>query len=140
MTSRNDVSCGESVSMAQVLGPTVPNCKATLSQDKAEGWGHLVPMTSELEKIAESQWRDGFRERIRLAQGKRTQEQMAKLLGISREAYSKYVGSRKSVMPTRYLSRFAAICAVDLDWLIDGDAAAVPQHKEAPPETRRKRA
>lgn len=97
-------------------------------------------MASDLEKIAESEWREGFRARIRHAQGGRTQETMAKLLGITREAYSKYVGGRKSVMPPRLLPKFCAICDVTLDWLIEGDTKGIPQKKPAPPEKRRKRA
>lgn len=99
-------------------------------------------MASDIEKIAESQWREGFRERIREAQGNRTQETMAKLLGISRDAYSKYVGGRKSVMPARLLPKFCAICDVKLDWLIEGDQKTVPQRKpqeKQPPARRRMR-
>lgn len=118
MTDRKDVSA-ESL-MPKLLGPFVPKRKAIMSHDSGVCGGHLVPMGSDPESIAESRWREGFRERIRIAQGGRTQETMARLLGISRDAYAKYVGSRGTVMPVRLLPKFCDICDVDLGWLIDG--------------------
>lgn len=99
-------------------------------------------MGLDTEIIAETEWREGFRERLRHAQGGRTQETMAKLLGISRDAYAKYVGGRKSVMPVRLLPKFCAICDVSLDWLIEGDTKVAAQRKaqpqEQPPPARRR--
>jgi hypothetical protein len=129
MTDRNEVG-GESNVMPELLGPIVPKCKANLSHDSQIGWGHSVPMALDLESIAESEWREGFRERLRQAQGGRTQETMAKLLGISRDAYAKYVGGRKSVMPVRLIPKFCAICDVSLDWLIEGDVKVTPLRKQ----------
>lgn len=80
-------------------------------------------MLEDAEKIAETEWREAFRERVRLAQGKRTQSDMAKLLGISRDSYAKYVGSRGSVMPVRLVPQFCRICDVKMEWLIEGDEA-----------------
>lgn len=91
------------------------------------------------EKIAETAWREGFRERLRQAQGGRTQENMAKLLGISRGAYSKYVGSRKSMMPTRLLPKFCVICDVPLLWLIEGPEIAKPEVRPKPVPQKRAR-
>lgn len=78
-------------------------------------------MQNDAEKLAETAWREAFRERVRKAQGNRTQIAMAKLLGISRDSYAKYVGGRGSVMPVRLLPQFCRICDVDIDWLIEGE-------------------
>jgi len=87
--------------------------------DNWDSWAHPLTM-AENENATEAEWREGFRQRLRDAQGGRTQETMARLLGISRDAYSKYVGGRKSAMPIRLLPKFAAICDVSLEWLIEG--------------------
>lgn len=104
MTARNE-AMSESVSMPGLLGPTVPICKAILSHDLQISVGHSVQMAEPAENAAESEWREQFRERVRQAQGERTAEDMAELLGTSRSAYSKYVGGRGSVMPTRLLPK-----------------------------------
>ena len=44
-------------------------------------------MADDVEDIAESQWRDAFRARVREAQGDRKDKDMAKLLGITPERY-----------------------------------------------------
>jgi len=80
-------------------------------------------MADEVEDIAESQWRDAFRARVREAQGDRKDKDTAKLLGIIPERYRKYVGggaSRKTVIPVRLLTRFCLITDRPLEWLIDG--------------------
>jgi DNA-binding transcriptional regulator YdaS (Cro superfamily) len=119
ITARNEIGT-ESV-MNECMGPSVPIVKAILSHDTTHGAGHCVPMAEDAEIIAESEWREGFRQRIRQAQGGRTQETMARLLGVSRDAYAKYVGGRKSVMPVRLLPKFCEICDVRLEWLIEGN-------------------
>lgn len=139
MIDLNDV--GESVSMPKVLGPTVPLCKAILSQDLKSSVGHSVLMTEDTETAAESEWREQFRQRLRQAQGERTADDMAELLCISRSAYSKYVGGRGSVMPTRLLTRFCKICGVQLQWLIDGNVkTAAPRKQASSPAKPAKRA
>jgi transcriptional regulator with XRE-family HTH domain len=70
---------------------------------------------------ADLAWLEGFRGRLKQARGERSQEDMAYLLGITRDAYSKYEGSRGTVIPTRLLPRFCKICAVRIEWLIEGD-------------------
>ena len=85
--------------------------------------GQCAPMADDVEDIAESQWRDAFRARVREAQGDRKDKDMAKLLGITPERYRKYVGggaSRKTVIPVRLLTRFCLITDRPLEWLIDG--------------------
>jgi hypothetical protein len=65
-------------------------------------------MPNDVEDIAESQWRDAFRARVREAQGDRKDKDMAKLLGITPERYRKYVGGgagRKTVIPVRLLTQ-----------------------------------
>lgn len=106
--------------MTESMGHSVPKIKAVLSHDINLCPGHSVLMLDDIEKIAETEWREAFRERVRKAQGGRTQSDMAKLLGISRDSYAKYVGGRGSVMPVRLLPQFCRICDVDIDWLIEG--------------------
>lgn len=92
------------------------------------------------EKQAESQWREEFRQRLIDARGNRTQAVMAELLGIRTNTYGKYEGGRKSMMPVRLLPRFAKICGVSLEYLIEGDksAPAKAAPKAAPKPLRRK--
>jgi transcriptional regulator with XRE-family HTH domain len=93
-------------------------------------------MEQDDEKVAESAWRDEFRLRLKHIQGNRTQDDMAELLGVSRDKYNKYV-NRGSAVPTRLLPRLAKIGGVSLEWLIEG-----PKNQEAarPAATKRKRA
>ena len=72
-----------------------------------------------------SDWDIAFRDRIRQIQGKRTQEDMAKLLGISRDRYSKYVGGRKSKMPIWLLPQLARIGEMSVEDLIEGPKAEI---------------
>jgi hypothetical protein len=90
-------------------------------------------MSEDIEDIADSEWREAFRQRLRQAQGNRTGDDMAELLCISRDAYSKYV-SRGSAMPTRLLPRFCKICAVSLEWLIEGPKVEKGQKPAKSPE------
>jgi transcriptional regulator with XRE-family HTH domain len=136
MTDRND----ESSVMAQRLGQSVPKRKAIVSADCAQLSGHTVLMEDDDEKLAESQWREEFRQRLIAARGSRTQAVMAELLGIRTNTYGKYEGSRKSMMPIRLLPRFAKICGVTLEYLIEGDKAAPARQlpKAAPKPAKRK--
>lgn len=127
--------------MPTVLGQSVPKSKAIVSTDCVQSLGHNVLMEDEDEKQAESQWREGFRQRLITARGPRTQAVMADLLGIRTNTYGKYEGSRKSMMPVRLLPRFAKICGISLESLIEGEKAAVakPQPKAAPKPPKRKK-
>lgn len=115
-----------------------------MSHDTHLPVGQSVHMVDDIEEIAESEWREGFRHRIREAQGNRTQEQMSQLLGITRDRWAKIVGARSTNFPIRLLTKFCAICDRDLIWLLDGHAdkkAARPQRKvPSPPGRRRMRA
>lgn len=112
-----------------------------MSHDAEEPVGHPVLMGQPDEKIAESEWREAFRQRIRQAQGKRTQEQMAKLLGISRDSWAKIVGARGDVFPIRLLTKFCAICDVNLVELLDGpDEGETTKPVRKPAHALRKRA
>lgn len=144
MTDLNVVKA-ESVSMPGLLGPIVPNIKVILSHDSNLPVGHSGLMAQDVEEIAESEWREGFRQRIREAQGNRTQEQMATLLGITRERWAKIVGARGTGFPIRLLTKFCMICDRDLVWLLDGPSAAkasAPASRKATtqPTKRRMRA
>jgi hypothetical protein len=121
---RSMISLNEAKSdMTENMGQAVPKIKAMVSHDYSSEPGHLVPNMQDDEKIAETVWREQFRQRVRAAQGSRTQQDMADLLGISRDSYAKYVGGRGSVMPVRLLPKFAKICGVDLLDLIEGSKA-----------------
>lgn len=115
--------------MPDLLGQSVPKCKDFPSHDGRKMIGHTVRMTDDLEKMAETAWREGFRLRIKQARGDRTQQTMAELLGITQTTYSKYEGQRASMMPTRLLPKFCKICAVSLEWLIEGDKATISAPK-----------
>jgi transcriptional regulator with XRE-family HTH domain len=76
-------------------------------------------MGKDSEKQAETDWRSGFQARLRQCQGKRSQDVMADLLGISRDSWNKIVnrGDQPSI---RLLPKIAGIGEVSLEWLIDG--------------------
>lgn len=136
MIERNEVKSD----IPSILGLAVPKIKAVASHDYSRAVGQSVLMSQEDETVAESAWREAFRDRLRAAQGARTQETMAELLGISRDAYSKYVGGRKSMMPVRLLPRFAKICGVDLLELIEGPRPGQHQAEQKQLQKKRKRA
>jgi hypothetical protein len=90
-------------------------------------------MADDVEDIAESQWRDAFRTRVREAQGDRKDKDMAKLLRITPERYRKYVSGgagRKTVMPVRLLTRFCLITDRPLEWLIDGPEEQISKQQK----------
>lgn len=120
--------------MLDFMGRSVPKIKANVSHDCDKLGGHNVPMAQDDEIIAESVWREAFRQRLRQVQGDRTQDDMADLLCISRDAYSKYVGSRASAVPIRLLPKLAKIGAVSLEWLVEGPRGEKAQILRKPPE------
>lgn len=126
--------------MADSMGQSVPKIKAIVSHDTSIRLGHNVPMDQDDEKIAETAWRQGFRKRLKEARGKRSQKDMAGLLCISRDAYSKYEGARASAMPTRLLPKFAKICGIDLVELIEGPAEPRRSARPVPAPPRRRSA
>jgi hypothetical protein len=103
------------------MGLSVPEIKAALSHDLPAVMGHTVQMAQPDEDAIEIAWQEQFRARLKQARGERRQQDMADLLCISRDAYAKYEGSRGTVMPVRLLPKFCKICAVSLEWLIEGD-------------------
>lgn len=78
----------------------------------------------------EDQWRQAFKQRLKLARGPRTQEDMAELLCVSRDAYSKYEGGRDTDLPIRLLPRFCKICGVSVVWLITGEEAPAARSRQ----------
>lgn len=119
MIERNESKSG----MHESMGLTVPKIKAVLSHDTVSREGHSVPMSESTEDITETEWREGFRQRLIMARKPRTQETMARLLGISRDQYSKYeLKDQPRMMSPRLLPKFADICGVDLRDLIEGPA------------------
>lgn len=122
--------------MPPIMGQSVPNCKAALSHDYLEPLGQHVLMVQDDENLAESAWRDAFRRRLKEARGTRSQQDMADLLCISRDAYAKYEAARASAMPIRLLPKFCKICGITLEWLIEGERPA--KTKAAPARQRRR--
>lgn len=108
--------------MHESLGQDVPDCKAILSHDLISLVGHSVPMTEASDQIAESVWQASFRERLRTIQGKRTQEDMAELLGISRDTWNKCV-NRGDTFPIRKLPRLAKLAQMSVEELLAGPDA-----------------
>lgn len=80
-------------------------------------------MVEDTEKLAESVWREAFRQRLRDIQGKRTQEDMADLLGISRDTWNKCV-NRGDTFPIRKLPRLAKLAQISVEELIGVDKPA----------------
>ncbi len=113
-TARNE----RGLAMPELMGPTVPNVKAIVSRDIIVGARQIVPMTRD---TTEDQWRQAFKQRLKQARLPRTQEDMAELLCVSRDAYSKYEGSRDTDLPIRLLPKFCKICGVSMVWLITGE-------------------
>lgn len=110
--------------MEVVLGQPVPKIKSNLSHDYDSLLGQTVSMDDD--DKADREWQIGFRERIKIARGEaRTQDDIADLLGITQTTYSKYEGTRGTVMPIRHLPRFCKICGVTMEWLIEGDKKPV---------------
>lgn len=123
--------------MPKSMGPIVPKIKAIMSHDCISAVGHDVPMSQDDENIAESAWRAAFTHRLRAIQGSRTQEDMADLLGISRDSWNKMV-NRGSAVPTRLLPKLAKIGAMSLEWLIEGDRGEKKTPIRKPDITKRK--
>lgn len=110
-----------------------------MSHDYKLGLGHTVPMGQDDETIAESAWREAFCQRLREIQGDRGDSQMALILGITRDRWSKYL-NRGSAVPIRLLPKMAAIGGKSLEWLIDGPKEVTRKApKPAEPPARRKR-
>lgn len=128
MIERNESKSG----MSDSMGLFVPKIKAIMSHDYVEVSGHYVPMAQDDDEIAESAWREAFRARLKHIRGKRTQEDMADLLCISRDTYSKYEGARASAVPTRLLPKIAKIGAVTLEWLIEGEKSIKAEQPAKP--------
>lgn len=98
--------------------------------------GHSGPMGKDHEKLAESEWQDAFKERLRRIQGKRTHEAMAEYLEMPLESWKKCV-NRGDSFPIRKLPRLALLAGIPVESLIKGDQDdALP----APVQRYRKRA
>lgn len=124
MTERKDLisrATDELSDMIASMGPAVPNVKAMLSRDSGSIAGQVVPMAEAGEELTEKRWRADFKRRLREARGPRSQQDMADLLGLTRDAYSKYEGSRETDFPTRLIPKFCKICGVKVEWLITGE-------------------
>lgn len=132
MTDRNEVADSAAVgeaSMPTLMGREVPKVKAALSRDSGQNVGQVVHMDRAGEELAEKRWRADFKRRLKEARGPRTQEDMAELLNISRDAYSKYEGGRETDFPLRLIPKFCKICGVSMVWLIRGEENSVSERR-----------
>lgn len=123
--------------MARTMGQLVPKIKAIVSHDYKRDSGQNVPMVQTEQNQTDLAWEQAFRGRLKQARGARSQADMAELLCITRDAYSKYEGTRGTIMPVRLMPKFCKICAVSLEWLIEGDKV-VKTEKQAPAENRKR--
>lgn len=80
-------------------------------------------MAEDPDKIAESEWREAFRLRLRAIQGKRTHNAMADLIGISSDTWNKCV-NRGDMFPIRKLPRLANLAEMTVEELIEVDKPA----------------
>lgn len=117
------------------IGQPVLKGKQILSGDFPRGIRQHVPMEQQqADRLANSKWRQEFSARVKQARGTRTQQDMAELLGITQTTYSKYEGSRASIMPPQLMPLFCKICGISLYWLLTGE---IPQKKSKKPRRRR---
>ncbi len=119
MTDRNEEK-GESVSMAELLGHTVPICKAIMVRDSNSPVGHSGPMAKDEDNLAESAWQKAFQERLARIQGARSHDAMADLLDMPVESWKKCV-NRGDTFPLRKLPKLAALAGIPIESLIKGD-------------------
>lgn len=138
MMERKEDGAGESL-ISIDLGQLVPNCKADMSHDLGYPLGHPFFMSEPPEKMAESAWREAFSLRLRQIQGNRTQEQMADLLGLSRDTWNKCV-NRGSAFPTRLLPKLAAIGEMSVLELITVETPQVSVAQPSERKSKRKKA
>jgi hypothetical protein len=117
--------------MAEYLGHIFPNCKTIMSHDLKSPVGHSVPMAEDSDKIAESEWREAFRLRLRAIQGKRTHNDMGDLLGISPHTWNKCV-NRGDTFPIRKLPRLAKLAEMSMEELIAVDKPSKPSARSRP--------
>lgn len=73
--------------------------------------------------------REAFAERVAWAREAAgyTQEETALLLDISQARYSKYEGSRATLMPHALIPKFCLITRVSIEWLMTGQGKAPPR-------------
>lgn len=81
------------------------------------------------------EWETAFQRRLREVQGTRSQEQMATILCISRDAWNKYVNRKGSALPIKLLPQLAALAGKDIEWLINGNER--PQKAKKPTNKRK---
>ena len=109
------------------VGQSVQKIKANLSRDSVKHLGHAVPMDQD---------DDGFALRLREIRGPRSQEDMAELLGVTKDAYAKWE-NRGSSPPRRLLPRIWKLGGVTPEWLLENKP---PKFKTQRKEPERRRA
>lgn len=126
-TERNEVKSD----IAPLLRQSVLNCKDVLTADFFDEVRQTVPM------IGNSLFKQQFLARTALARERsgRSQEDMAKDLGISQGTYHKY--ETRTPLPHSLIPAFCTLCRITMEWLYTA-AVELPEPKPRAPRRRRK--
>ena len=73
-------------------------------------------------RVTPKEYRAAFAARVRQARmrARYPLEEMALLLGVTRETYTKYEGRGASLMPHNLIVPFCLACRVSVEWLLTG--------------------
>jgi hypothetical protein len=73
-------------------------------------------------RVTSREYRAAFAARVRQARtlARYPLDEMALLLGITRETYTKYEGRGASLMPHNLIVPFCLACRVSVEWLLTG--------------------
>lgn len=118
------------------MGQIVPHVKANSSHDRGKAFGHTVLM-GEADSTASDarEFLAAFKARLRRIQGKRTDPEMAQLLGINPDRYKKLKNRTKGGFPIWLLPKLRLIAAMDYRELIEGEKT-VEAKKPAPARSK----
>src|SRR6185503_11131759 len=81
--------------------------------------------------VTPKQYRAAFAARVRQARSAARYpiDEMALLLGVTRETYTKYEGRGASLMPHNLIVPFCLACRVSVEWLLTGIGATRPRFR-----------
>jgi DNA-binding XRE family transcriptional regulator len=85
--------------------------------------------TPKRRRVTPRQYRAAFAARVRQARTKARypEDEMALLLGVTRDTYAKYEGRGASLMPHNLIVPFCLACRVSVEWLLTGIGATRPR-------------
>ena len=85
--------------------------------------------TPKRRRVTSRQYRAAFAARVRQARTKARypEDEMALLLGVTRDTYAKYEGRGASLMPHNLIVPFCLACRVSVEWLLTGIRATRPR-------------